>query len=123
MLDFLANEESLKSKPRLGPLLATVEGFLAEMKSGQTLADIDSIVDAFGHCKIQKTFDQQVVKIKFVGPHLVTCGEVRITLGSVTSRLLRSVNVPRKCGTAPMGHMERQLQAILNARKSQRHNA
>ena len=64
--------------------------------------------------------DQNVVKLQFVGPHLVKCGEALTTIGSVTSRLLRSVGVPRKNGTAPMGHMERQLQEVLQMRKTAR---
>ena len=120
MLEYLVGEESLKTKPGLAPLLATASEFVTALKENQSFADLDVVVDAFGHCKIHKAYDKQVVKIQFVGPYLVKCGDVTTTLGSVTSRLLRSVNVPRKNGTAPMGHMERHLQEILQARKTKK---
>ena len=120
LLEFLSTEETLRAKSGLAPLMATLDSFLNELKNNPTFTEIESVVDAYGHCKIHKAYDQSVVKILFVGPHLVRCGEALTTLGSVTSRLLRSVKVPRKNGTAPMGHMERQLQAALQARQGKR---
>ena len=60
------------------------------------MSDIEAVVDAFAHCKINKAYDQGTVKLQFVGPHIIKCGETWTTLGSVTSRLLRSAEVPRK---------------------------
>ncbi len=107
MLEFIAKHEPLKSKEGLAPLVASVEGFLNDLKSNPAWGDIDAVVDAFGHCKVQKPFDQRMVTVMFVGPHIVQVNGILTTLGSITSRLLRSVQVPSKYGTAPMGHMER----------------
>ena len=115
LIEFLAADESLKNKVGLSPLLSALGAFTQEAWS---IGDVEAMVDAFGHCKVQKSFDKDVVKLQFVGPHVLQCGETLTTLGSVTSRLLRSVNVPRKNGTAPMGHMERQLQQVLQTRKA-----
>ncbi len=56
----------------------------------------------------------------FVGPHIVQMNGVVTTLGSIASRLLRSAQMPRKYGTAPMGHMERTLNEVLQARKAKK---
>ena len=118
MLEFIAKHEPLKSKEGLAPLVASVEGFLNDLKSNPAWGDIDAVVDAFRHCKVQKAYDQGVVKVMFVGPHIIQINGILTTLGSITSKLLRSAQVPRKYGTAPMGHMERTLNGVLQARKA-----
>ena len=69
-------------------------------------------IDAFGHCKQNKMFDQTKSKLSFSMPLQLQCAGKTTTLGSIVSRLLRSLGYDRLAGVAPMGGLERKLQQL-----------
>ena len=109
-------EEDLKEKTGLAPLMEVAK----EVHSKLGTFDLDDVLSIFGHCKLYSMYDKNHIKLVFVFPYLVNCKGQVTTLGSVISRLLRSMGFPRKAGTAPAGFLERQLKLAIEARKAQR---
>ena len=70
------------------------------------------------HCKVYSMYDKSFAKLVSVMPHIVQCSGRVTTLGSVVSRLLRSMGSERRTRVAPPGFLERQIKAALEARKS-----
>ena len=62
--------------------------------------DIEEAANIIGHCKINTMFDKENTKLVFVMPQIVDCGGKATTLGSVVSRLLRSMGFERKTGVS-----------------------
>ena len=57
-------------------------------------------------------FDQTKAKLSFSMPQQLQCAGKNTTLGSIVSRLLRSLGHARLEGVAPMGGLERKLQQL-----------
>ena len=75
------------------------------------LSEAQSIV---GHCKISTMYDRSNTRLTFTLPQIVECCGKTTTLGSVVSRLLRSMGYARKLGVAPPGFLDRKLSEALN---------
>ena len=54
MLDYLMGEERLKAKAGLAPQNGTPEQVMQELETNPAFGDINAVVDAFGHYKMQK---------------------------------------------------------------------
>ena len=79
--------------------------------------DIEGIANIIGHCKVYPMHDRTKSKLVFVMPLIVDCCSRTTTLGSVISRLLRSMGFARKLGVAPPGFLDRKLsEALTNHR-------
>ena len=100
--------EVLQKKEGLQPLLATLQEFEAKIQG----LSLEEAMDAFGHCKQNKMYDQSKTKLSFSMPFQVECMGKTTTLGSVVSRLLRSLGHARLAGVAPMGGLERKLRQL-----------
>ena len=57
--------------------------------------------------------DKANTKLTFTVPQIVECCGKTTTLGSVVSRLLRSMGYARKLGVAPPGFLDRKLSEAL----------
>jgi len=79
--------------------------------------DIESAANIIGHCKVYSMHDKTDSKLVFVLPLIVECNGRTTTLGSIVSRLLRSMGFERKTGVAPPGFLERKLKEALESRK------
>jgi hypothetical protein len=105
-------EESLAKKDGLKAMWPVVKAALEELKlEGTELSEAQSII---GHCKISTMFDKANTKLTFTLPQIVECCGKTTTLGSVVSRLLRSMGCVRKLGVAPPGFLDRKLSEALN---------
>ena len=62
--------------------------------------EIEEAANIIGHCKINTMFDKENTMLTFAMPQIVDCGGKTTTLGSVVSRLLRSMGFERKTGVA-----------------------
>ena len=62
-------------------------------------------------------FDKSHMRFVFVIPYIVQCNGHVTTLGSIISRILRSMGYERKTGVAPPGFLERQLKQVLDSRR------
>jgi hypothetical protein len=106
-------KEMLKEKGGLSAMWPVVQEALDELKREETdLSESQSIV---GHCKIVTMYDKTRTRLTFSFPRIVTCGQKTHTLGSVVSRLLRSIGYERMIGAAPDGYLSRKLSDTLNA--------
>ena len=106
-------KEFLKEKGGLSAMWPVVQEALDELKREETdLSESQSIV---GHCKIVPMYDKTRTRLTFSFPRIVTCGQKTHTLGSVVSRLLRSIGYERMIGAAPDGYLSRKLSDTLNA--------
>ena len=76
----------------------------------------EDAVEIIGHRKVFSMYDKAFAKTVFALPQLVACLSRLTTLGSVVSRLLRSIGYDRKSGVAPQGFLERQLKDAFEAR-------
>jgi hypothetical protein len=109
IMDF---KESLQDKSGLTAMWPVVQAALDELRLEETdLCEAQSIV---GHCKIALMYDRSCTRLTFSFPQIVTCGSKTHTLGSVVSRLLRSIGYERKIGVAPDGYLNRKLSDTLN---------
>ena len=75
--------------------------------------ELEEAQSIIGHCKISTMFENKNTKLTFTMPQLVECGGKITTLGSVVSRLLRSMGFARKIGIAPPGFLDRKLKEAL----------
>ena len=106
------HKEMLKEKGGLSAMWPVVQEALDELKLEETdLSESQSIV---GHCKIVPMYDKSRTRLTFSFPRIVTCGQKTHTLGSVVSRLLRSIGHERMIGAAPDGYLSRKLSDTLN---------
>ena len=111
----LLGQEALKEKEGLKPLWPIV------LESRNIIIaddmNVDEAANMIGHCKMYAMYDKSFVKLVFDMPYIVTVNGKCTTLGSVVSRLLRSMGFERKTGVAPPGYLERQIKAAIDARK------
>ena len=111
----LLGQEALKEKEGLKPLWPIV------LESRNIIIaddmNVDEAANMIGHCKMYVMYDKSFFKLVFVMPYIVTVNGKCTTLGSVVSRLLRSMGFERKTGVAPPGYLERQIKAAIDARK------
>jgi hypothetical protein len=106
-------EESLQKKDGLKVMWPVVKAALDELTRDETeLGDAQSIV---GHCKISTMYERSNTRLTFTFPQIVECCGKTTTLGSVVSRLLRSMGYARKLGVAPPGFLDRKLSEGLTA--------
>jgi hypothetical protein len=106
------HKESLLEKSGLSAMWPVVQAALDELSLEETeLSESQSIV---GHCKIAQMYDKTRTRLTFSFPLIVTCGHKTHTLGSVVSRLLRSIGHERMIGAAPDGYLNRKLSDTLN---------
>jgi hypothetical protein len=106
-------KELLKEKGGLSAMWPVVQEALDELKREETdLSESQSIVC---HCKIVPMYDKTRTRLTFSFPRIVNCGQKTHTLGSVVSRLLRSIGYERMIGAAPDGYLSRKLSDTLNA--------
>ena len=106
------HKESLMEKSGLSAMWPVVQAALDELSLEETeLSESQSIV---GHCKIAQMYDKSRTRLTFSFPLIVTCGHKTHTLGSVVSRLLRSIGHERMIGAAPDGYLSRKLSDTLN---------
>jgi hypothetical protein len=106
------HKEMLKEKGGLSAMWPVVQEALDELSLEETeLSESQSIV---GHCKIALMYDKSRTRLTFSFPRIVTCGHKTHTLGSVVSRLLRSIGHERMIGAAPDGYLSRKLSDTLN---------
>ena len=99
-------------KSGLSAMWPVVQTALDELSLEETsLSESQSIV---GHCKIAQMYDKTRTRLTFSFPLIVTCGHKTHTLGSVVSRLLRSIGHERMIGAAPDGYLNRKLSDTLN---------
>ena len=106
-------EESLQKKDGLKAMWPVVKTALDELKREETeLSEAQSIV---GHCKISTMYERSNTRLTFTLPQIVECCGKTTTLGSVVSRLLRSMGYARKLGVAPPGFLDRKLSEGLTA--------
>ena len=106
------HKESLQEKSGLTAMWPVVQAALDELSNPEgDLCEAQSIV---GHCKITQMYDRSCTRLTFSFPQIVTCGSKTHTLGSVVSRLLRSIGYERKIGVAPDGYLNRKLSDTLN---------
>jgi hypothetical protein len=108
----LLKQESMQEKTGLKAMWPVVLSALNAMNSEDM--DIEEAANIIGHCKINTMFDKENTKLVFVMPQIVDCGGKATTLGSVVSRLLRSMGVERKTGVAPPGFLKRKLKETLD---------
>ena len=102
----------LEDRNGLSAMWPVVQAALDELTNPEgDLCEAQSIV---GHCKIALMFDKSCTRLTFTFPQIVTCGSKTTTLGSVVSRLLRSIGYQRKIGVAPDGYLNRKLSDTLN---------
>jgi hypothetical protein len=105
-------KEQLEDKNGLNAMWPLVQAALNELADPDgDLCEAQSIV---GHCKIAHMYDKSCTRLTFTFPQIVTCGNKTTTLGSVVSRLLRSIGYQRKIGVAPEGYLNRKLSDTLN---------
>ena len=95
----LLAQESLKDKEGLKDLWPVVQSVVAELDKEDM--DIEGVANIIGHCKVYPMHDRTSSKLVFVMPLIVDCCSRTTTLGSVVSRLLRSMGFERKTGVAP----------------------
>jgi len=106
-------EESLQKKDGLKVMWPVVKAALDELTQPEgELSDAQSIV---GHCKISTMYERSNTRLTFTFPQIVECCGKTTTLGSVVSRLLRSMGYARKLGVAPPGFLDRKLSEALTA--------
>ena len=104
-------KEHLEKKSGLEAMWPLVQAALNELSDPQgDLSEAQSIV---GHCKISIMYDKSNTRLTFTFPQIVTCCGKTTTLGSVVSRLLRSIGYQRKIGVAPAGYLDRKLSDTL----------
>ena len=104
-------EESLQKKDGPKAMWPVVKAALDELKLEETeLSEAQSIV---GHCKISTMYERSNTRLTFTLPQIVECCGKTTTLGSVVSRLLRSMGYARKLGVAPPGFLDRKLSEAL----------
>jgi hypothetical protein len=108
----LLNQESMQENTGLKAMWPVVLSALNAMNSEDM--DIAEAAKIIGHCKINTMFDKENTKLVFVMPQIVDCGGKATTLGSVVSRLLRSMGFERKTGVAPPGFLERKIKETLD---------
>ena len=108
-------EEALKEKEGLKVMWPVVRKVRDELNT--TNMDIDEAANIFGHRKMYSMYDKTFVRLVFVMLHIVECNGRVTTLGSIVSRLLRSMGYERKTGVAPPGFLERQIKTALETRK------
>ena len=108
ILEEISSHEGLREKEGLRPLLESVNNFLQELKD----MDMHDCATDIGHCKFVRMYDRQYVKLSFAMPKIMVCNNKTTTLGSIVSRLLRSMGYNRWCGVAPRGHLEREIQRL-----------
>jgi hypothetical protein len=111
----LLAQESLKEKDGLKDLWPVVQNVVDQFEAEDM--DIEGIANIIGHCKVYPMHDRTKSKLVFVMPLIVDCCKRTTTLGSVISRLLRSMGFERKTGVAPAGFLERKLKEVLESRK------
>ena len=109
-------EEALKEKENLKAMWPVVREVL-ESLNNETM-DIDEAANIIGHCKMYAMYDKSLVRLAFVMPHIVTCNGRVTTLGSVVSRLMRSMGYECKTGVAPPWFLERQIKAAIDTKNS-----
>ncbi len=108
----LKMEESLAHKDGLKAMWPVVKAALDEFKfEGTELSEAQSIV---GHCKISTMYERSNTRLTFTLLQIVECCGKTTTLGSVVSRLLRSMGFARKLGVAPPGFLDRKLSEALD---------
>jgi len=100
----LKAQEGLKEKEGLKDMWPVVAKAVPEIKASDM--DIEGAASIIGHCKVYSMHDKTNSKLVFVLPHIVECHGRVTTLGSVVSRLLRSMVFERKTGVAPPGFLE-----------------
>ena len=105
-------EESLAHKDGLKAMWPVVKAALETMQDDDT--ELDDAQSIIGHCKISTMFDKANTKLTFTLPQVVECNGKTTTLGSVVSRLLRSMGFARKLGVAPPGFLDRKLSEALD---------
>ena len=105
-------KEQLADKNGLDAMWPLVQAALKELEDPDgDLCEAQSIV---GHCKIALMYDKSCTRLTFTFPQIVMCGSKTTTLGSVVSRLLRSIGYQCKIGVAPEGYLNRKLSDTLN---------
>ena len=107
----LKMEESMVAKTGLKAMWPVAQAALSTMTSEDT--ELEEAASIIGHCKISTMFDNKNTKLTFTMPQIVDCGGKITTLGSVISRLLRSMGFERKIGVAPPGFLDRKLKEAL----------
>jgi len=110
----LQAKESLSDKDGLKDLWPVVQNVVDQFEAEDM--DIEGIANIIGHCKVYPMHDRTKAKLVFVMPLIVDCCKRTTTLGSVISRLLRSMGYERKTGVAPAGFLERKLKEALESR-------
>jgi hypothetical protein len=105
-------EQSLAQKDGLKAMWPVVKAALENIQDDDT--ELDEAQSIIGHCKISTMFDKANTKLTFTLPLVVECNGKITTLGSVVSRLLRSMGFARKLGVAPPGFLDRKLSEALN---------
>jgi len=105
-------EESLAHKDGLKAMWPVVKAALETMQDDDT--ELDDAQSIIGHCKISTMFEKANTKLTFTLPQIVECCGKTTTLGSVVSRLLRSMGFARKLGVAPPGFLDRKLSEALD---------
>ena len=89
-----AGEEALKEKEELKAMRPAVkEVVVAELAFANPYIETERAANIFGHCKTYEMHDQSMARLVFVMPEIVTCAGRTTTLGSVVSRLLRSMGI------------------------------
>ena len=106
-------EESLAHKDGLKAMWPVVKAALETMQDDDT--ELDEAQSIIGHCKISTMFEKSNTKLTFTLPQIVECNGKTTTLGSVVSRLLRSMGYARKLGVAPPGFLDRKLSDAVTA--------
>jgi len=105
-------EESLAHKDGLKAMWPVVKAALETMQDDDT--ELDEAQSIIGHCKISTMFEKVNTKLTFTLPQIAECNGKTTTLGSVVSRLLRSMGFARKLGVAPPGFLDRKLSEALD---------
>ena len=105
-------EQSLAQKDGLKAMWPVVKAALETIQDDGT--ELDEAQSIIGHCKTCTMFDKANTKLTFTLPLVVECNGKITTLGSVVSRLLRSMGFARKLGVAPPGFLDRKLSEALN---------
>ena len=107
----LKKEESMAEKTGLKAMWPVAKAALNTMTNENT--ELEEAASIIGHCKVSTMFDNKNTKLTFTMPQIVDCGGKITTLGSVISRLLRSMGFERKIGVAPPGFLDRKLKEAL----------
>ena len=113
----LKMEESMVAKTGLKAMWPVAQAALNTMTSEDT--ELEEAASIIGHCKTSTMFDNKNTKLTFFMSQIVDCGGKITTLGSVVSRLLRSMGFERKTGVAPPGFLERKLKETPPFMKAQ----